>query len=51
MTIDIQVAAEAAVEAADVAETLIQQFLTSGDWQVSEKPDNCLLYTSDAADE
>ena len=49
MTIDIQVAAEAAVEAADVAETLIQQFLTSGDWQVSEKPDNTPVTEVDVA--
>ena len=49
MTIDIQVAAEAAVEAADVAETLIQQFLASGDWQVSEKPDNTPVTEVDVA--
>jgi len=49
MTIDIQVAAEAAVEAADVAEALIQQFLASGDWQVSEKPDNTPVTEVDVA--
>ena len=49
MTIDIQAAAEAAVDAADVAETLIQQFLTSGDWQVSEKPDNTPVTEVDVA--
>ncbi len=49
MTIDIQAAAEAAVDAADVAETLIQQFLASGDWQVSEKPDNTPVTEVDVA--
>ena len=49
MTIDIQAAAAAAVEAADAAEALIHQFLASGDWQVSEKPDNTPVTEVDVA--
>ncbi len=49
MTIDIQVAVDAAVDAADLAEALIREFLASGDWQVSEKPDHTPVTEVDVA--
>jgi len=47
--IDNHAAAKAAIEAADAAEKLIQEFLSSGDWQVSEKPDNTPVTEVDVA--
>ncbi len=49
MKIDLQSAAESALKAAQAAETLINEFLESGDWQVSEKPDNTPVTEVDVA--